>query len=466
MARLAYLLAATLAAAFLASACEKNNPAYCDDPTHSASFCIDGMPQPIGCKSNDDCATGANKVCDLAGDKTCVQCTGTGQVAACTDPAAPTCDNRACRACKAHTDCDSLACLPNGTCAPEGTVAYVADSNSTDNTMCTKAMPCTKIQKAIDTGRAVVKLHGNLDEGVNVDRSLTVLADPATKLTRGSSGPILQFNNTITVDVNDLAIDRSQNPGDPAIQANSNTTVTLNRVTVSNAKNNGITCLGKAMSINGSTIRDNGQIGVQCNNGTLSVSTTTVRNSGQLGVSTNNCALTMSASMIRDNTGGGIQVMNATFDVINSFLVHNGATNSTVGGAALGAPSLIGNRFEFNTVADNHLKESTLISAGVVCDTLGVMLPNNIIAHNDINGDVTRGNANTIGACTYPSSAVGTPLADLKFANSTTGSYDYRLTAGSVAIGAASTLSTIAVDFEGDPRPATGKDQGADEYKP
>ncbi|MDX2089942.1 MAG: hypothetical protein SFX73_18950, partial [Kofleriaceae bacterium] len=114
--------------------CKKENAGYCEQ-TPTPSDC----PQPdmgSGCTSDDECP---GQVCDI-GAGACVQCTP-ANAAACT-AATPVCDpdDRACRGCEAHSECPSDACLPDGTCALDTQVAYVAASGA--STQCTQSSPC------------------------------------------------------------------------------------------------------------------------------------------------------------------------------------------------------------------------------------------------------------------------------------------------------------------------------------
>lgn len=421
-------------------ACKVANPTYC--PPGGASCELDGDAGIQGCASNAECTSSNAPVCDVDGDGTCVLCLGAGEQARCT-VAAPVCEDRVCRACKVHSECVSHACLPNGTCAREGTIAYL-DPAGTGST-CTREMPCAIAQRALDTGRSILKIHGTLTDGMTVNRSVTILADPDAKLTRNAGGPVLTLDNTITVEIDDLTIDRSQNQNDPAIQANAGTSLTLNHVTVSNASGNGITSLGASLTINRSVIINN----------------------ALLGVSTSGAALKITSSVFYRNDGGGISSSGSTFDIVNTIIVHNGTAGSSVGGASLLSLAAAGSRFEFNTVADNHVKSSSIVSGGVSCDTAGLALPNNLIVHNEVNGDPNAVNANTFGTCTYPTSSISTSATDYGFVNSTTAPYDYRLSAGSLAIDKATSPSAVTVDFDGDVRPqGAAKDQGADEYRP
>src|SRR3954470_22460861 len=129
-------------------ACKEKDPYYCADaPHHNCLAMIDGS---LDCTGNQDCKSPTG-VCDLAGSRRCVECTA-AEHDACT-MTHPVCgDDQACRACAAHAECSSNVCLPDGACGGDTTVAYV-DDKGTDNDMCTQAMPCLKVAKALATGR-------------------------------------------------------------------------------------------------------------------------------------------------------------------------------------------------------------------------------------------------------------------------------------------------------------------------
>src|ERR1700759_1625704 len=126
------------------------------------------------CSAPQDCPP--PNVCDLASNQ-CAVCTP-ANASACTGPT-PVCGtDDACRACEAHDECASSACLDDGSCPSETDVAYVSDSG-VDNATCSKLSPCLHVMTALLTQRPYVKLHGHLDEAVRVHcgRVVTFLAD-------------------------------------------------------------------------------------------------------------------------------------------------------------------------------------------------------------------------------------------------------------------------------------------------
>src|SRR5262249_3760003 len=144
-----------LGAIALVAACERNNANYCaDHPDHNCNEPIDGANNACTAVS---CTSG---VCDTTSGM-CVQCTA-NQAAAC-QGTTPICGaNDACRGCQLHSECTSMACLPDGSCADGTAVAYVASvaQGGTVNPDCTQGTPCTLISTAVATGRPYVRVKG------------------------------------------------------------------------------------------------------------------------------------------------------------------------------------------------------------------------------------------------------------------------------------------------------------------
>jgi Right handed beta helix region len=410
---------------------------------------IDATPPP--CMDNTGCKTAA-PVCDLSGGTgVCVVCTADDH-ALCKDTA-PICGTaHTCQACQSAADCPASGlCLASGACAAETDVAYV-DAAGADNTLCTKAMPCTKItsglatQTAAGTPRPYLKIKGVFDEAVAISRNVMMFADPGASLTRTTTGPVVAVSGTSVVEIDELTITGSHSTGDPGIQASDTTALTLKHVTVSKNKGNGISCSGTSVTVSGSTFAENTSSGISCTSGSV----------------------TVSSSTFTKNAGGGLVVDGGSFDITNNFLYDNGDKDSAlVGGVFLNPTASPTNRFEFNTVVDNHVKDFiTVPSAGVVCDVTGFTAPNNIIARNDIHNDVNRPNANTAGHCMYPTSTIDKSVTGLMFVSPGAATPNYHLQVGSTAIGTAATATTVTKDFDGDDRKSTNNDQGADQFRP
>jgi hypothetical protein len=437
------MCAATAVSLTAPSGCSGNekDPFYCPDRPNS--YCA--------CRSDAECAAPAG-VCDVATTNTCVECTP-DNASACAGTK-PLCGaDNTCRACAAHADCSSSVCLADGACAAEATVAYVAPTG-TDNDLCSKAMPCTKVGKALATARPYVKLSGTTNESLMISaaRKVTFYADVGAKLRAGATNsPIVTVrDNGTAVTIYDLAISDAPNDasgyGVLVPTGGGAPSVSLIRATVSNNPAGGISVAGGTLNVSQSTISGNQGGGISVAGGTLNVSQST----------------------ISGNAGGGISVAGGTFDITNNFIFRNGnATGTTVGGVVLAVSTIGTSRLDFNTIVDNEISASTTSSGGLVCDIAGFNASNNLIARNFVNRLSTAANANTNGQCAHLTSKIVSDLGELKFIAPDMPPYNYHLTAGSSAIDAATTPSTITVDADGDLRPqGAQKDIGADEYKP
>lgn len=417
------LLATTLCCPlFVLAACTVKNPHYCADRPNN--LCDDGGDAPIACMSNDQCAA-PKAICDVAGSKICVQCIAPGQTSACMG-ATPTCSSdNTCQACSAHADCGSAACLPDGSCAMENEVAYL-DSGGTDNPTCSKALPCTKFDKALVTGRMFVKIKGMINEQVTINnRSVTLLADPGAKLTSTNSGVILRVDGSSVVNIYDLEISNGLGAGGIGLSMPAGNSATVN--------------LRRAKLLN---------------------------NTGG-GINTSNGNLTVSQSTISSNAGGGISLTNGTFVIVGNVFFNNGTQLGSVGGVAITASQNAANRLEFNSFNKNQTQDG--LGTAIQCIAGSFTARNNILSGNGTASNLEQ----TGGTCLHAYSIVrpgalpagtGNSAMDPLFTNTTTG--DLHLMAGSPALGAADPSSNLlgAAEFDIDEQKRTSPaDLGADE---
>ena len=111
------------------------------------------------CRADAECPTEA-AVCDLAVSR-CVQCLPE-RAEACT-ATSPVCgEEHACRGCRAHEECASELCLPDGSCAAAADIAYAAARGA--GTACTQAAPCPLLSTAAARGKPYVKVSGAIVE--------------------------------------------------------------------------------------------------------------------------------------------------------------------------------------------------------------------------------------------------------------------------------------------------------------
>ncbi len=206
--------------------------------------------------------------------------------------------------------------------------------------------------------------------------------------------------------------------------------------------------------------------GVQCTNSNLSLHQARIQANQGRGILASSCDLTVRRSLFTENSRGAIKLdgLAARFDITNNLIFRNGNSNEAITGGVYIYSELTGNRFEFNTVAQNMMGASSTNSGGVTCD-FNFTAPNNVIAQNYANNSSTAGGAQTAGICSFEGSRIQTDLAGLGFISPDASPFDYRLASGSTLIDQG-IPSDITVDVDGDARPqGNAPDIGADEYK-
>jgi hypothetical protein len=417
-----------LVAILLAPACKTRDAYYCEGAPNDNCLLVDA---DLRCSSSAECS-GDRPVCDVGGSGICVQCTP-AEAGACSGPT-PACRDNTCQACVAHAECDdSNVCLPDGSCAAPGQVAYV-QSGGTGAPPCARGAPCGTLQQGVDADRPYIKIAVGTVVGTDVTtidgKAVTILADPGAKLDRTGDGRILLVRSTgANVSIYDLEIMGQTGPADEAIQ-----------------------------------LEPNG------GNPALSLVRAKVTGNQGRGISSSGGSLTISQSTISSNTGGGISVAGtgAIFAIANNYIFRNGDQDmGTFGGVNLGVTTAGLSRFEFNTVVDNRAATGAIRGGGLVCDIIGFAAPNNIIARNSVGGSTSAPTAQTLGACTYPTSRIQNDVSLFNFESSDNAPFSYKLMAGSSVIDQATTPSAIDIDHDGDPRPqGQEKDIGADEHRP
>lgn len=425
-ARILIQVAAT--ATLVLGGCERQSKLYCGmHPTDlvNCGYLDAGIDARPTCTTDPDCAASPGAPYCQPDVGFCVECYLPEHCASNPDRMYCDLDMFRCSSCIGHEDCASNACLPDGTCGDDSTVAYVDPTAPPTNTTCTLAEKCSSIAAALQTKRPYILLQGAIVEDVPVINatSVTIMAEPGTTLTRITAGTVLSFAGGSEVAVYDLHVIGKDDKGFAADKS----TLRLFGVTVSD-----------------------------CNR------------KDRRAIEAKNATLIVSRSTIVGNTGGGIFTDgNSTFVLTHNFIVRNGADDSAVGGVSLGAMTTGLNRFEMNTVVDN--RASLTANAGGLHCAANLRAPNNIIARNYANGlpGLVNSNRPGVGGCNLDDSLVATNVTDLAFVMAEgDGPWDYHIGPGSMAIDRGVT-SDLAVDFDGDARPYNGKfDFGADEYAP
>lgn len=454
----------------LASACTVANPHQRKDAGTTTDSTPTGDAKPVGCKSSTECPA-STPVCDMTGG-ICVQCTA-AEPGICSG-AMPYCGaDNTCKACSMHSQCASNACLPDGTCSPVNNVAYVDPTGT--GVSCTKDMPCSSLQLALETRRPVVKMTGTISDNVTISgQNVVMLADPGAKLTRSAAGALIRVDGSSQVSIYDLEVTGAQGGHGPDgcaiwMRSGDAATVSLQRVTLSSNDWCGATNETKGtLTIHQSTIRDNGAGLYAMSGGTLRVTESTIRNN-RLEVAIGSAGtLYVSRSIIRDNHRGGILMGGPTaFTITNNFIVGNGGEQdprSFIGAIHVGADQSPNNKIEFNTIVgntntNNDLLNNASLAGGIACSkNTGPYSANNNLIFGNRNTSLPDQTTN----CNAGNSYVGP--GDPGFVSPT----DYHLSSRTPKdIVDKVSCPGNSVDIDGDPRPiGSGCDLGADEYKP
>ena len=188
----------------------------------------------------------------------------------------------------------------------------------------------------------------------------------------------------------------------------------------------------------------------------------TIEDNKSHGIFAAACSLVIKRSTIRRNLGGGIATTR-TYDIENTFIVDNGVKDPLGLRGGFTVPANVDGVFRFNTVAGNHGLESS----GVATNSKTAVFDSNIVWGNTggrngreiISGTWTR---SIVGATNGPT-GTGNLEVDPKFKDAAGG--DYHLAGGPDAPcrDAGDPDTKVAVDYDGDARPAGKADMGADE---
>lgn len=396
------------------------------DPEFCAAHPDDSRCPVSRCTASSECAD--LLVCDVPSGQ-CVECTQ-DEPGACKDDR-PVCGvDNTCRGCTDHSECGSEVCGPEGTCIDASMVAFVAaQGTGTTAAGCSRDAACPTLADAVATPKPYIKIAAGTvadDQTTEIQRVVTILADPGAKLDRTGDGVILEVRgNSADVQIYDLEIIGASG-GAVGVSIPSGGTPKLALIRVKVTRND-----GGGISIDGGN-------------------------------------LTVSRCTISDNQGrGGISMAsNGVVVIASSFIHHNRNDNSNAAGGLVLRPTG-SSRVEFNTIVDNTSLLGATSAGGISCDEPGFVADNNLVFRN-IGG--VSGQAQTVGACTYGRSFVmpgATPGDEsLRFVRSNELPYDYHLTAASPASVVGAAGQCTGEDVDGDARPIDGAcDLGADELK-
>lgn len=415
--------------------CEPPTPACvdeicveCDQDEHcetaSAPVCDLDLHRCGDCSDNTQCERFGGAVCGPEGN--CVECTP-GAVPGQTDECPgdrPVCEtNGVCRSCEAHPECTSGACdLTTGMCVDPSDIAYVDAAAASGNTTCTVTSKCRTIALGLAAGgmarRYLVIAGGSYMEDVTINNNRTV--------------SLIGYGAQLRAETNGAAA--------VSIGGMSGTVEVIGMELVSSEI--GLDCLGLA----GSTV-------------TASLTDVLVTGHNGVGVSAFRCDLLMQRSRVTACADGGVDLNSAGFDIVNSIIDGNGMSNGTFGGISIGSPGSP-NRIAFTTIAFNEVANGSN-AGGIHCvATSGLpAFHSNIVTDNQ--GEQVSGMPN----CGYEDSLINPEISG-NISGDPDFDANYRIGASSAAIDGARDDSGIVDDIDGDDRPATAADIGADEYLP
>lgn len=447
--------------ALAASACKAPNPHRCPD----GEFC------PPDARGDDRCGEltcrAPTPVCETT-TTTCVECTENEDCAA----SRPVCSaQRTCVQCQVHGDCaESGLCLLGGTCADRGDVAYVGGANASSNTICSIDMPCQNLAQALMTvmSRRYVKVTGAIVHNAVTtidDKNANIYGGPGAKLSRSSNDQVLIIKGSSKVALIDLEIVGNTSSGDKScVEISEAAEVTMTRVDLHGHGKAGVSLSGTGkLVLSESRVRDHALDGLRVTGGNLEIRRSSIHgNKGTAGVYTTTTGLvTIESSVIAANTGsaGGVSIL-GPFSIRNSIISGNGngTATSSAGGLTLNPLVAEDATFEFNTVADNA---SGNLTTGIWC-LIPFGVSSSILTNNTVLGcDVTYSLTDLTGTPTA-TNRVGNPMFVTK---TLLDPMFFRIGEQSEARDGADPAATLDVDIDGDPRPAMGKDMGADEYR-
>jgi hypothetical protein len=429
-------------------ACETDDqcPGLGSDP--SLTVCEAGTC--LECRGDDQCSAGlpvcASNMCVECDDDS--QCSGpvgaceNNQCIECRDDSQcegnrPICDGNACRACIANDECASGVCSTNGECVGEDQISHVAPAGTAIAT-CSASDPCS------------------LERGLQLVASRPYILLASGDYT-GTGEYVLGENGHLIGDPTSLPTLRNGSDNDySVVRIASGADVVIENVRIGDARSplQGVVANGIACSVPAKLVVRNLEL---FNNRSLRFGGAGIYASGcqvevydsrftenKIGVHVSGAVVEVERSTFLKNVGG-VWFESGNFEIRNSIV----ARSVTVG---LDINEHVGTVVEFNTIVDNP--------TGVECEESEfqtLALANNVLARNSVNITGTK--------CTSTTSLVLPGVAGLNFVRPDLEPYDYHIGPGSSAIDQATDGGDVMLDIDRQPRPATGRDLGADEFQ-
>ncbi|HTR54234.1 MAG TPA: right-handed parallel beta-helix repeat-containing protein [Kofleriaceae bacterium] len=437
-------IAIAVAAAGLVGGCKQQlNPAYCaqypNDPDCESVNPPPGDSVDAGppCMHDSDCTKAGYPVCDTMYSR-CVPCT-VGDEGACTAVSEICTPQDVCVTCLApNLNCPTGSMCVDDVCVAPEDIEYASPTAQSGHA-CTQADPCTlgdaisAVANKVGYEIELVSSSADYSDGpYTIGGTTSVLIAPASSLT---SAPTISSKNG------------------PIFTLQSSGKIEIDNVIITGSNDDGVSCKSGTVVLSQDEIAKNGKYGVEATGGTIDVD----------------------RSRIHDNNQGGMRFENTTIDVYDNFVYANGNSGTTDGSVDLEGNT--NGKLQFNTIAYNNARAgSQHQSAGVgglKCNNdLGTTLVDarsGIIAGND--GTPYYDNSfGPVVSCLLNPTYVNSSGNGVHFANADTRDdvYDLHLTnqspKGSIVDVDGACTGDVSVDIDGDMRPSTGCDLGADQY--
>jgi len=440
-----FAAAAALVALPALLSCQQLNPRFCAGHPEDADctrIAVDGG----GCVSNAQCPQ-LTPVCEI-GRSMCVQCAA-GRTAACTG-ATPVCGvDDTCRSCALDTECASLTCLPDGSCASPLDVLHVSPTG-TDVATCMPDDHCS-------LGRALALIDGTKS---------TIRLDPE----RYQLPATLVLPDDLRLVGRGAVITRGGGAAGPTLIIPGSTHIAIDYLTIeggTGSDGHGISCANAQLTMRDVTIRGNAGVGIAASNCALVISHSRIADNQDIGVLVSTGSLALTRSEVAHNRAGGLSLFRPAFDLENNVIIGNGSSASAIGGAMIVSVVAPGDHvFAFNTIARNQAIPG--MTGGVFCAAVAVpvAMTSSIVYDNATAAQVEGAGCNWAYSDIGPVSAPGTGniTAAPQFLDPVHD--NFHLQGSSPARDAADPAATLAIDVDGDARPqGARRDMGADEIK-
>ncbi len=437
---------------------------------------VGGGPQ---CETSPECAV-AKPICDagscrgctkdaecLARDTTNPRCrTAVGLCSGCLTNAdcavaSPICGaNFRCRACAAHSDCDSLMCLDNGRCVlPAQAVYALAQTGSNDTAACgTRDLACASLATAAAKLTAarpylvLIPTQSSFNSGIPLPNVANLMvAANKVKIVPFEGPAVAVAGGTVRVD--GLVADLGDTNDSIGVSCTGNATLTLRDVNIANA-DAAIGLNNCNLNLQGGSLTSNVTGVTDCPPGVMACAT---------GVGH---TYTIERVLFEANTYAIGARQGATGIIRNNLFVKNGNGNySRVIDLEMPVGAGI---FAYNTLFQNN---SGCTYVGTICCS-GGSTGCGTHSSNILFGEPTCPEqvyysgppiSNTLAETIW--NGTGNLVGDPKFVNAMTG--DFTPGAGSPAINKGNPDATLMpkVDFYGKPRPVGAPDIGAIEVQ-